>query len=496
MTLPELRFSPQERADLHLHSTWSDGTLTPEQLAAACAAAGLSVVALCDHAELRGIAPTALAGARLGVYVVPAVELNAAEADLLGYFVDAQAPALVKLCGDLRQRRAERTRAAADRLQRLGLGVPWEEVERVAGPAAPMRTHLARVLVARGRAASVDVAFRDLLGRQGAAWVSGRPPSAAECVDAIHAAGGVVAVAHPHFAAQTPLALDRLLADLAQLGVVGCEQWRAGADAPPAAIQRALAGAVRAHGLLPLQGTDFHGPPVDARRPGLRTVGGHRVRQLNDRVPGAALHRSLFKRMHWRAHNLRPDELRSSLSPDIVQLESLHHEHLLARPPPAATAPPGFAGCPFVLVRAGALQRVEQVVRAIEGAGGQVVARREADGYPELAWDLYDLGPGPDPARARRSLLNFGLDRHLYGPDGERCLLLFFRGPLSCSFRSLKIDLRRSLGRIRFHRVRCGSLEDTCLTTYVHMPEQEHVALECWRLVQCGVEVPASGGGD
>lgn len=492
MSLPALRFVPEERADLHLHSTWSDGTLSPDALAAACAVAGLQVVALTDHAELRGVAPAALACAARGVYVVPGVELNAAEADLLGYFVDEQAPELSRLCERLRQQRVERARAVVARLGSLGISVDWGAVRRLAAPAAPMRTHIARQLVAMGAAQSVDEAFATLLGRAGRAHVPAVAPSVTECVAAVAAAGGVSVVAHPHFLLRPggPSA-EQLLTPLAAAGVVGCEVWRSGSDAPPPEVQLAFTRAARSLGLLVLQGSDFHGAPVDRRRPGLRSVGGDVLEALNDRVPDQALHRSLFKRMHWRQHNLRPDELDSSLRPELVELAELRHEHLLGRPRPAPAAPHGFEGCPFVLVRAGALDRVAQVVDAVERCGGQGIERRAAGGYPTFAWDLYDLGA--DPVRGRRSLLNFELDRHLYGPDAERCVFVFFRGPLRRSFRSLKIDLRRQLGRIRFYRVRCGELEDTCLTTYVHMPEEEHVALECWRLAGCGVPTPRPG---
>ena len=260
------------RFDLQSHSTHSDGSLSPAAVVAAAAAAGVELLALTDHDTVGGVGEALTAGARLGVTVVPAVELSAVDADVgevhvLGYRVDHGDPALAAALEDFRADRARRVRAMAGRLRAAGLELEEGELDRREDAGVPLgRPQLAAAVLShpgnRDRLAQEGVVDHDSLFT--AYLVPGAPghvararPSVSEAVEVVHAAGGVAAWAHPFWDVSDPgLALDALRA-FAALGVDGVEAFYITHTREQTLL---LDAAAAEHDLLTTGSADFHGP--------------------------------------------------------------------------------------------------------------------------------------------------------------------------------------------------------------------------------------------
>ena len=255
------------RADLHVHTTCSDGTYTPAQVVELARRSGLSAVAITDHDTLAGIAP-ARAAAR-SVEVVPGVEITAEHhghiVHLLGYFFDAENVALNDALAGLRMRRAERFREMVERLRGCGVSLDEEEVRAQANAAVPGRRQLATLLVRAGKAGTVREAFTRYLGDFGPATVRSPALPVAEAIALVCAAGGVAALAHPSYDEGT----RQQLIDLRTLGLQAVE-----VDFPacPGGKQRLLRALAAELGLAVTGGSDCHGP-----EPVRRTVGTYGV---------------------------------------------------------------------------------------------------------------------------------------------------------------------------------------------------------------------------
>jgi predicted metal-dependent phosphoesterase TrpH len=248
------------RADLHTHSTASDGTYSPAQVVELAHRAGLAAVALTDHDTLAGLAEARAAAAQTGLEVIAGVEITCEfrqrELHLLAYFVDPDEPSLAAALAAIRHGRAERFCAMVERLRSCGVSVDQDGLDAM--PHSLGRRHLAQLLVQQGQAGSIREAFARWLADGGRAEVPKKRLDVAEGIARVRAAGGVAAWAHPFYDA----AYDQL-AELARLGLGAVE-----ADYPD--VRRARRDELRqwagALGLAVTGGSDCHGP-------GRRTVG-------------------------------------------------------------------------------------------------------------------------------------------------------------------------------------------------------------------------------
>lgn len=209
-------------ADLHLHTTFSDGTYSPEELAARGAEHGLSAMALTDHDTVEGCARMAAACARHGIEFIPASELTAEVGDhelhLLGYFLD---PANDRLLGELARFQAvrqERIRKMVARLNELGVPLDAELVFQIASCKAPGRPHVGRALVLRGFCGDMDEAFKRFLKKDRPAWVPKFRIAAADAIALVHEAGGLAVMAHPGINR-----IDDVIPALVEAGLDGIE---------------------------------------------------------------------------------------------------------------------------------------------------------------------------------------------------------------------------------------------------------------------------------
>jgi predicted metal-dependent phosphoesterase TrpH len=188
-------------ADLHLHTFFSDGTYSPEEVVFHGQRQGFAALALTDHDTVEGCAPTARACAAAGLEFISGTELTAEqdgnEIHILGYCVDVEDPKLLAEVGKFQQVRQNRIREMVARLNELHIPLEAEAVFALANCRAPGRPHVARALVSAGLCGNLDEAFERFLKRNRPAWVPKFKMSAAEAIALIHQAGGVAVMAHP-----------------------------------------------------------------------------------------------------------------------------------------------------------------------------------------------------------------------------------------------------------------------------------------------------------
>lgn len=210
------------RWDLHAHTTASDGIYTPTVLIERALAAGLRGIAVSDHDSLEGVPEAQTAGDRLGVRVVPGIELSSAwerrtgdgaggrraDVHLLGLFFRGLLPeGQARLEARLLRRRTERLmrgREIVERLRAAGTDISWEEVQAAAGEGAVGRPHVARVLIGRGYAVSIEEAFDRYLSPGRPGYVAQPPLGTPEAIDWVHEAGGAAIWAHPGLSGLRP----------------------------------------------------------------------------------------------------------------------------------------------------------------------------------------------------------------------------------------------------------------------------------------------------
>ena len=187
------------RADLHLHTTASDGLLTPARMVREARLAGMNIIAITDHDTVSGVREALDAGVREGVRVLPGLELSVGgeeEIHLLAYGVRPEHPGLLALLEGLLVRRQARMEEMLRRLEALGMPVPREEA---CAPDSPFmgRMNLARAMTARGYCASPAEAFSRWLNAGRPAYVPKEPIGVPEGVRRLRALGAVVCLAHP-----------------------------------------------------------------------------------------------------------------------------------------------------------------------------------------------------------------------------------------------------------------------------------------------------------
>ena len=209
-------------ADLHMHTNFSDGTYTPEELAGHAKRCGFRAVALTDHDTMEGCARMGVACEAGGVEFIPATELTAEhgghELHMLGYFLDAQNERLATDLAKFQQVRQQRIHDMVARLNEMNVPIKAEAVFTLANCRSPGRPHVARTLVQGGFCRSLDEAFERYLRKGKPAWVPKFKISATDAINLIHHAGGLAVMAHPGLNHN-----DDLIPDLVAAGMDGIE---------------------------------------------------------------------------------------------------------------------------------------------------------------------------------------------------------------------------------------------------------------------------------
>ena len=254
--------------DLHLHSTCSDGTNSPEELVAIAAEAGLAAAVLTDHDTMEGT-PRFLAAARAaGLRSLAGMEISAdvphRTVHLLAYGCDPDEPRLAGALARVRGGRAERNARILAKLAALGCPITEEDVRAEAGNAEVVgRPHIAAALIRRGFATDRTDVFRRFLGRGAPAYAERYRLAPEEALSLVAGAGGVVSLAHPASTGYNPAELRRFVGRLAEQGLAGIECLYTGYL--PNQVEEYV-GLAREFGLLVTGGTDYHGD----NKPGIR----------------------------------------------------------------------------------------------------------------------------------------------------------------------------------------------------------------------------------
>jgi len=250
------------KIDLHTHSVVSDGTDTPTEVVANAAALGLGALALTDHDTFDGLAEAQAAGERLGIEVVPGMELSCSRAGqsvhLLAYGADPTDAALAAELVLVRSGRSGRLRPVLAKLAELGVPVTEEAVLSFVGTSPSVgRPHIADALVAAGHVRDRKEAFDRFLADGGPAHVTRYTIDVAHGIDLVHEAGGVAVIAHPWGRGREAVLPPEVLAGLvAEQGLDGFEVDHQDHDESTRAELRTLAGQL---GVLATGSSDYHG---------------------------------------------------------------------------------------------------------------------------------------------------------------------------------------------------------------------------------------------
>lgn len=244
--------------DLHIHTTASDGSLTPTQVVQLARKRGFSLIAVTDHDTMGGVAEALEAGKKYNVDVVPGVEISSGvtlEVHMLGYGMSPDHPVMKAMMEDMRAARVERMERIIENLQKMGVPITVEEVEAVAGGAIG-RPHIAQVLIAHGLVPDVRTAFREYIGVGAKAYVERRKMTSEQVVANIRDAGGVPVLAHGGLLRISEVELNQWIDSMAKKGLMGLECYH---NAHTPQMERLLRAAAERNGLLVTGGSDFHG---------------------------------------------------------------------------------------------------------------------------------------------------------------------------------------------------------------------------------------------
>ncbi len=242
------------RVDLHIHTTASDGTLTPTEVVQTAIENGLSAIAITDHDTTGGLEEALAAAEGTVLEVVPGIELSAehgsGEAHILGYFVDRRDEALQEMLAVLRRARRERARKMIGKLAGMGVIVSWGRVQEIAGDSSAFgRPHIAEALREKGYVDSINEAFYRYIGLDGPAYVARYKLTPSQAVEIVRAAGGLPVLAHPWHQRD-------MIVSLSACGLVGLEAcYPRYSDEE----REELASLAERYGLIVTGGTDFHG---------------------------------------------------------------------------------------------------------------------------------------------------------------------------------------------------------------------------------------------
>jgi len=248
------------KCDFHLHSVFSDGSDTPEKLAAACRAAKLEAVALTDHDTAAGVPRFLAACAENGLRGIAGIELSVDTTQgtlhVLGLGIDPECPELNAALTAVRKGRDDRNRQILARLNELGFVISEDEVRAVTGGEILGRVHFAQVLMRKGYFHSISDVFARCLKKGQPGYVDRYRLSQPEALKMIRAAGGVSVLAHPLLWTEDEVELEARVRQLMALGLQGLEIYYTGYRLEQMVFLLRLAKRL---GLAVSAGSDYHG---------------------------------------------------------------------------------------------------------------------------------------------------------------------------------------------------------------------------------------------
>jgi predicted metal-dependent phosphoesterase TrpH len=244
-----------QKADLHIHSTASDGKHSPADVVKRASARGLSVIALTDHDTYSGYFEARAAGVDAGVHVIAGAEITSdykgRECHILAYGFDVGNADLKKLLLDQKFRRINRARIMVENLIKLGVNIEFEDVEKIAMNVPISRNHIAGLLVEKKIVNNVKAAFNKYLSNEGPAYFKSEYHSVEDVIGIIRGAGGMSVLAHPGL-----LYVDEDLDYFGRTKLDGIETIHPSHNFD---LQRKYEEFAKINGLITTGGSDYHG---------------------------------------------------------------------------------------------------------------------------------------------------------------------------------------------------------------------------------------------
>ena len=242
--------------DLHIHSTYSDGSQTPEEIVAEAIEKNLTAIAIADHDTIQGVMPAIEAARGSDLLVIPAVEISTefqrTEVHILGYWIELDNERLHATFRYVREARRRRANEIVGKLRQIGVEITLDDVTAQSDGVTLGRPHVAQALMEAGYVSGMQEAFDRFLGRDRPAYVKRYKLSPTEAVEAIIEARGCPVIAHPGLGVS-----DQVIDGLIEEGIEGLEAYHN--HHSPSKTRRVIRIADE-NGLLVTGGTDSHGP--------------------------------------------------------------------------------------------------------------------------------------------------------------------------------------------------------------------------------------------
>lgn len=243
--------------DLHIHTNFSDGTFSPQEVVEYAVKCGLKAISITDHDSIDGIALAIFAAKGLSLEIVPGIELSAdgkdgKEMHILGYYIQWENSQLKDKLGSLASARQLRAKKMIERLGQLKMNIPFGEVEKLSDGGVIGRLHIARLMLQYGYVSSTNEAFDKYIGNGKVAYIEKHRLSSQEAIDLIRDSGGIPVLAHPHLLSNASATVVRLITE----GLMGIEVYCNCRRPGPSQQYLELA---RKYRLLPTGGSDCHG---------------------------------------------------------------------------------------------------------------------------------------------------------------------------------------------------------------------------------------------
>ena len=266
----------ERRADLHVHTTYSDSTLSPEEAVRYAKEKGLSCIAIADHDSINGLDKAISAGLSCGVEVIPAVEVSAEEDEkeihMLGYYIDYKDKEFLGILKQIREDRKERLYKMVDALNKHGFKIDAEDVIKFTGDVSISRLHIAQYMKFKELIPNWREAFKKYIGDDKSCYVASFRHSAKQTVELIKKAKGVAVIAHPGVNN-----VDSLLPKLIEQGIEGIEVFH---SEHSASASRRYEKYAKEHNLVVTGGSDCHGNAKGSVLMGTVTVAYSYVEEL------------------------------------------------------------------------------------------------------------------------------------------------------------------------------------------------------------------------
>jgi 3',5'-nucleoside bisphosphate phosphatase len=257
------------KVDLHIHTTYSDGSYTPGQVVRMAKNAGLDIISITDHDSLNGLPEAIETAKEFGIEVIPGVEISSdmgdREVHILAYFVEQDNSELERYLSFFREERIKRADRIVKRLRSLGLSITLDDVMDIAQNCAVGRPHIAQAMLAKNLVSSYFEAFNKYIGNGGPAYERKVHISPTSAFKIINDAGGLSFIAHPGYMPET------VIKDLIEAGVDGIEVLHPSHSHQQVRFYR---GIVNEYFLLESGGSDFHG----GKRDDEKNLGNYSVR--------------------------------------------------------------------------------------------------------------------------------------------------------------------------------------------------------------------------